>query len=91
MIADSLSQLYQPVNMEWSLHPEIEALIFELWGRLPTVDTFVTVHTSQLPQFKSPIPKLRALAVDALSHTWEGGSMYVFPLFFLLNKVCRKL
>ena len=39
-------------------------------GRTPVVDMFATVSNSRLPQFMSPIPEPRALAVDALSQDW---------------------
>ena len=35
---------------------------------------FATVSNSHLPRFMSPIPELRALAVDALSQAWQGRS-----------------
>ena len=52
---------------------------------------FATLSNSHLPRFMSPIPELRALAVDALSQDWQGRSMYMFPPFPLLNKVMQKL
>ena len=90
MIADHLSRLNQPISTEWSLHPEIVERIFHFWGR-PEVDMLATVSNSHLPQFMSPIPEPRALAVDALSQDWQGRAMYMFPLFPLLNKVIQKL
>ena len=52
MITDRLSRPNQPITTEWSLHPEIIARIFEIWGTL-TVDRFATVHNTHLPQFVS--------------------------------------
>ena len=50
-----------------------------------------TVHNTHLPQFVSPIPEPRALAIDALSQDWQGRSMFMFPPFPLLSKVIQKL
>ena len=50
VISDHLSRQYQPITMEWSLLPNIMALIFELWG-LPTVDIVTTIHNTQLSPF----------------------------------------
>ena len=61
---------------EWSLHPEVVNLIFRLWGP-PVVDMFATVHNTHLPQFMSPVPEPRAMAIDALSQDWQGRSMYM--------------
>ena len=62
--------------MELSLHPEVMNLIFRLWGT-PVVDMFATVHNTHLPQFMSPVPEPRALAIDTLSQDWQGRSMYI--------------
>ena len=90
VIADRLSRPNQPIMTEWSLHPEVMNRIFRLWGT-PVVDMFATVHNTHLPQFMSPVPEPRALAIDALSQDWQGRSMYIFPPFPLLNKVIQKL
>ena len=52
---------------------------------------FATLLNARLPQFMSLTPEPRALAVDALSQDWQGRSMYMFPLFPLLNKVIQKI
>ena len=90
VIADPLYRPNQPITTVWSLHPEIVARIFDIWGA-PTVDMFATVHNTLLPQFISLILELQALAIDALSQDWQGRSMYMFPPFPLLNKVIQKL
>ena len=43
------------------------------------------IHNTHLPQFMSPVPEPRALAIDALSQDWQGKSMYMFTPFLLLN------
>ena len=67
----------QPITTEWSLHPEVINLIFNLWT--PVVDMFATVHNLQLLQFMSPGPEPRTLVIDALSQDWQGWSMYMLP------------
>ena len=66
VIADHLSWPNQPITTEWSLHPEIVTRIIGTW-ETPTVDMFATVHNMHLPQFWSPIPVPRALAIDAVT------------------------
>ena len=90
MKADQLSRPNQRITTGWSLHPQIVSRIFGFWGP-PVVDMFGTGSNSRLPQFMSPIPEPRALAVDALSQDWQGRSMYMFPPFPLLSKVIQKL
>ena len=87
---DWLSRLNQPITTEWRLHPEIVNQIFQTWGT-PAVDIFATVHNTHLPQFISPVLEPRALAIDAVSHDWQGRSMYLFLPFPLLSKVIQKL
>ena len=50
-----LSRPNQLMTQQYSLHPEIAALIFELWG-LPRVDMFGTVHNMQLPLYMYMFP-----------------------------------
>ena len=76
VIADQLSRPNQSITTEWSLHPEVVNLIFKLCGT-PIVDMFAAVHNMYLPQFMSPVPEPRALAIDALSQDWQGRSMYM--------------
>jgi hypothetical protein len=90
VIADRLSRHHQVLTSEWQLQPMILYRIFSLWG-IPHVDMFDTVYNAQLPVFVSPIPDPRAMAVDALSLSWEGRWMYMFPPFPILNLVMRKL
>ena len=52
---------------------------------------FATVHNAQLSRRVSPVPHPRALAVDALSLSWEDWWMYMFPPFPILPQVFRKL
>ena len=61
-----------------------------MWGT-PAVDKFATVYKTHLPQFISPGPERRALAIDALPQDWQGRSMYMFPPFPMLNQVIQKL
>ena len=89
VIADRLSRPNQPIATEWSLHSEIMQRIFGTWGT-PTEDMRATVHNTHLPKFMSLIMP-RALAIDALSQDWQGWLMSMFPPFFLLNKVIKKL
>ena len=80
MIADRLSRPNQPITTEWGLHLEIVNRIFGTWGTL-TVEMFATVHNTHLPQFMSPIPEPRALAIDTLLQDWQGRSMNMFSPF----------
>ena len=59
--------------------------------RARDIPGFATVCNMHLPQFMSPVPEPRALAIDALSQDWQGRSMYMLPPFPLLNKVIQKL
>ena len=89
-IADRLSRSHQVLNTEWQINSMILFRIFNHWGT-PTVDMFATPHNAQLPQFVSPVPHPRALAVDALSQPWDNRWMYMFPPFPILSQVLRKL
>ena len=60
-------------------------------SNLPHSDSGHVCHNTHLPQFMSPIPEPRALAIHALSQDWQGRSMYMFPPLPLLNKSIQKI
>ena len=90
VIADKLSRLGQTIQTEWSLHPEVFQAICSRWNQ-PQVDLFATRFNNKLPQFVSPVPDPQALAVDALSLSWEDLDPYAFPPAAILGKVVEKL
>ena len=75
-----LSQCDGKSTREWSLHPEIAMMIFEIWG-------FPSGHVYHSPQHSCP----QALVVDALSQIWQRWSMYNFSQCPVLSKVIQKL
>ncbi len=68
VIADSLSR-GTTIPTEWSINPLVTQKLFSLWGT-PTMDLFSTRYNNKLPQFVSPVPDHRAVAVDALAMDW---------------------
>ena len=90
VIADKLSRLGPTIQTEWSLIPEVLQTICSQWHR-PQVDPFATRFNSKLPQFVSPVPDPQALAMDALSLSWEDLDPYAFQPATLLFKVSEKL
>ena len=80
------------VPAEPAHHDRVESPPRSHESDIQTVENrFATVHNTHLPQFMALVPEPRALAIDALSQDWQGRSMYMFPLFLLLNKVIQKL
>ena len=90
MIADELSRLGQTIQTEWSLHPEVFKAICSRWHQ-PQVYPFTTRFNNKLSLFVSPVPDPHALAVDALSLSWEDLDPYAFPPVAILGKVVEKL
>ena len=90
VIADKLSRLGQTIQTEWSLLPEIFQRICHTWHQ-PQIDLFATRFNHKLPQFVSPVPDSLAVAVDALTLSWEDLDAYAFPLTAILGKVVEKL
>ena len=54
-------------------------------------DLFATFENRKLPIFVSPIPDPRAMAVDALSISWNGIVAYAFPPIPLIPLVLNKI
>ena len=76
VIADWLTWLNQPITTVESPPQNSEP-------NLRDVGNSSSGHVCHSPQHPSlsPVPKPRALAIDALSQDWQGRSMYMFPPF----------
>ena len=90
VIADKLSRLGQIIQTEWSLLPEVFQQICNQWHQ-PQIDLFATRFNHKLPQFVSPVPDSLAVAVDALTLSWDELDAYAFPPTAILGKVVEKL
>ena len=90
VIADKLSRLNQTIQTEWSLLPDIFQDLCRKWHR-PQIDLFATRFNNKLPLFVSPVPDTLAVAVDALTLSWEDLDAYAFPPTAILGKVVEKL
>ena len=55
---------------EWSLHKSVVLQLFQTWG-FPLIVLFASAENRQTHIFGSWIPHSEALALDALSFTWE--------------------
>ena len=72
------------------LPQEVANQVFAHWGT-PLLDLFATYHNAKLPMFVAPTPDTRALAMDALSISWEGILAYAYPPIVILPLVLRKV
>lgn len=89
VLADHLSRnKIQPT--EWTLNNQIVQSVFAMWGE-PTIDLFASVHNHKRPVFCAWIPHPSALAVDALSISWEKMWAYAFPPICLIPKVLKHM
>ena len=52
---------------------------------------FATANNTRLPTFVSPLLDPRAWWIDALSFTWTGLWIYLFPPFPLLPEVLQRI
>jgi hypothetical protein len=66
ILADALSRSNKLVSMEWTLHMDIIQAVRDLWGS-PTINLFATKMNNCLPQYMSPLPDPKALAVNTLA------------------------
>ncbi|MCG7876485.1 MAG: reverse transcriptase domain-containing protein [Candidatus Thiodiazotropha endolucinida] len=88
-LADQLSRVrIQPT--EWMLHKSVVQRIFHLWGS-PLIDLFASVKNRQTQIFCSWIPHQDALALDALSISWENMFAYAYPPICLIPKVLKHM
>ena len=90
VLADALSRPDKVVGTEWSLHPDVFRQICQVWGT-PNIDLFATSRNHKLPVFFSPLPESEALAVDAMSQSWDGMYGYAYPPTRFVTEVLHKV
>ena len=90
LVADQLSRSQQTLHTEWSLNPKIFRWLSQIDFQ-PQIDLFATRFNHKLPQYVSPVPDPKALAVDALEMNWSGLHLYSFPPTALCPPVVKKL
>jgi hypothetical protein len=88
-MADLLSRK-RVAPTEWSLHTAVVETVFAIMGR-PHIDLFASEENRKLPIFCTWQRSEVALAMDALSISWNGFLGYAFPPFALLHKVLEKV
>ena len=89
ILADQLSRPHCVLQTEWTIVHFVLSPIWEAWHK-PQIDLFATRFNNRLPLYVSPVPDPQAWAVDALSLSWKGLSLYAFPPIPILGKVIRK-
>ena len=89
VLPDQLSRIkIRPT--EWTMHRSIVYKLFQLWGE-PNIDLFASIHNRQTEVFCTWIPHQYALAVDALTISWEGMYAYAFPPICLIPRVLQQI
>ena len=89
ILADQLSRVrVRPT--EWQMHKVVVQTLFQIWGT-PLIDLFASKENKQTSVFCSWIPHQDALAIDALSISWEGMFAYVYPPICLIPKVLQHM
>ena len=90
VLADSLSRTGKLQSTEWTLKQQLVDTLCTLWGS-PNVDLFALKHNKRLPVYVSALPDPEALAVDALSMSWDRLEAYAYPPTPILPAVLRKV
>lgn len=90
VLADALSRPDKIIGTEWSLHPGVFRRVCQAFGT-PNIDLFATSRNHKLPVYFSPLPESEALAVDAMSQSWDGMFGYAYPPTRFLTEVLHKV
>ena len=88
-IADHLSR-NKVLPTEWTLNRSIVLRLFHLWGH-PMIDLFASAENRQAPIFCSWSPHPQALALDALTISWDNMFAYAYPPLCLVPKVLQHM
>ena len=90
VLADQLSR-NTSLSTEWSLTDQDFQKILKL-NQLLQVDLFATKLNKKLPVFVSPCPDPTAVAVNALTISWDNWDhLYIYPPTPLISKVLCQL
>lgn len=85
VLADHLSRVTIR-QTEWTLNRQVVQQVFSRLG-YPLVDLFASVDNRQTEIFCTWFPNNRALALDALTISWENMFAYAFPPLCLIPKL----
>ena len=77
VLADQLSR-NKVLPTEWTLNRSVVLRLFSMWG-WPLIDLFASTENRQTQVFCSWSPHPQALALDALSISWENMFSYAYP------------
>lgn len=75
---------------EWTLNGAMVSQIFQKWG-YPLIDLFASHQNKQTQIFCSWIPHPDALALDALTISWDRMFAYAFPPICLVPKALQHM
>lgn len=64
---------------------------FNMWGGGPMIDLFTSGDNHKASVFCVWIPPYKALAIDALTISWENMWAYAFPPNCLIPKVLKHM
>lgn len=77
-------------SSDWMLQREIFLQLEQRCGPF-TIDLFASRTNAQMQIYCSWRPDPQALAVDALSISWQNHRPYLFPPFALINRCLEKI
>ena len=87
ILADQLSRTkIRPT--EWALKKTVVQKIFQIWGH-PLIDLFASIENRQTEIFCSWTPHPQALALDALTISWDRMFAYAYPPICLIPKILQ--
>ena len=86
--ADRLSR--SPDKHNWMLHPNLFALLDELWGP-HSIDRFATFQNAQIMRFNSRFWEPGSEAVDSMLQDWSKDNNYINPPWVMLPKIVEKI
>jgi hypothetical protein len=70
---------------------DVVQAVRDLWDSL-TIDLFATKMNNRLiPQYMSPLPDPKALAVNVLAVSWDSMNTYAFPPTPLIQAMLNKV
>ena len=89
VLADTLSRGFQVLGSDWTLCQKVCRNLFRCWP--VNIDLFSTIMNHWLQVYFSPVLDPQALAMGAMSQSWDGLQACAFPPFDFIPNVLAKV
>ena len=79
------------LDAEWQINSELLTHAFKIFDFEPDIGLFAGRINCQCPRYAAYRADPEAVAVNAVSHSWRGMTLYTFPPSSVLTRLVQKI